>query len=50
MLNYCNVIVVLQLNPDITNSEGNQKIVRYIGSSLNRENFFPEVFFIKMLR
>ena len=25
---------------DITNSEGNQKMVRYIRSSLNRDNFF----------
>ena len=30
----------LQWNPDVTNSERNQKIVRYIGSSLNREKTF----------
>ena len=27
----------MQWNPDLTNSEWNQKIVRYIGGSLNRE-------------
>ena len=40
--------IVCQTKQDIMNSEGNQKIVCYIGSSLNRE-IFSEVFFI-MLR
>ena len=42
-----NLKEMLQWNPDITNTEGNQRIVCYIGSSLNQENIFLGIFTVQ---